>query len=342
MKVIVTLITLITLSACSSLPDLKVGYYLPKSYAIITVNHTIACKNPKDWEQYVLSSIDVKDGITADKSSLKFIQLDKIDEWYSTSEIEIALKDDGRLSAINSANSSNVTEYIDKIVTLGASLVKSHSFTPDPFCEYVSKHPESKFDEDSKIYLLHLKLKGVTDFTSATNTIDVKPINFTESEYEDYIKILGTITATFSDTKKYAEVHFINTSTNTAQQNVEFKIPKLFKVNVALKSLYEIPPKSKVIEAPHLSQESYYIPIPAAPLFGKNGFSLALNDKSKITKIKYSSDNSGASGFDALNKLYSLKETDAEELEKINTEISLIKAREKLAICRLDITQCSE
>ncbi|MCW8834172.1 MAG: hypothetical protein OQK03_12700, partial [Colwellia sp.] len=241
------------LSACSSLPNLDVGYYLPKSQVVITVNQIVACKDVANWSYTVLNTIDIEEQYSADTSSIKYISLKNIDSWYSKSDIEIGLKDDGRLSSINSSNSGHVGEYVDKVVSL-VSNIKSQEIKPDShICDFVVKHHETKFDKAIGIYTLNLVFKARNDFTNKVdNKIHFKPMNITSANYNSYSDFLGSISGSFTNTNTHSTEHFKNIKDITNTEFIVFKVPLLVKVQVDV--INKSPTTaSKTVKAPHLS-----------------------------------------------------------------------------------------
>ncbi len=89
-------------AGCASLPDAQVNYFLPKADVVVRVDRHVTCK---DRNVVMRPTAEVFTTYSADAArGQRQLDLRRLDRWYATSELAIALTPDGRLASINATN----------------------------------------------------------------------------------------------------------------------------------------------------------------------------------------------------------------------------------------------
>lgn len=340
------------LTACGSLPDVKVGYYLPKADLLITVTQSAACQKQSDgsWKTSLRSSVEYKPKYSADKREVYRVDLDKLNAWYGKPEVDIAFTEDGRLTAINSKGAGHGEALISgvaKSLSLGGIGIKS--FVPGPHgCDRLVSHNRAHDGkEKGGPTVLSVVLQGSSDL-SGEAPVEFKPINIAIDDYEAMKgDIFGTVVA---------EVGAADSSVDSRHQ---FDADKYKGVKIAYRGGASVPVTTLIkdsdgnetlksvatITAPQYGS-IHYLPIQKAPLFGENSMELSFSDGGNITKIKYGSDSGANALVGALNTSYETLEDDsqptttAQQAEEVKAKADLIYQNERLAQCMLDASIC--
>ncbi len=120
-----TLVTsfVLFLSACGSLPDVEVGYYLPKASLNLTATQTAKCLEAESKgdapRPYVITKIEFTPSYSSDLSrGLHFLKVEDFEGDFSKGHFEITLTDDGRLQSFGTEGTSQISEGLKTAVDL--------------------------------------------------------------------------------------------------------------------------------------------------------------------------------------------------------------------------------
>jgi hypothetical protein len=349
---VICISSIIILTGCGSLPDLEVGYYLPKSQITSTINQSVACLDLRQkitddsiWRHHVEQSVSFETSYTANVNEQRFVDLGDIDSWHSKSSFEINYFEDGRISGINSKSAGQIDKVIEKFGTLAATFTGFKSrqeAAPLHPCDIVVNHNLASINPKTNIVTLSITLKGSTDFTSTDNQLKFYPINVNPSDYDILKDVFGTALGKFTEQPLQPQNRVKVASPTDISQQIIVMEPKLFDVKVTIKDSEgnDSLVRKALGKAPHLGNE-LSIPIQSAPFFGNNDLEVTFHPNGGIKKLGYLSDASASSGFDSLNNLLNVKESNKERLDRRKAEADLIVQNERLANCKLLPKSCT-
>ncbi|MCA0394213.1 MAG: hypothetical protein LCH70_08890 [Proteobacteria bacterium] len=161
----------LTLAACTSMPDVKIPYYLPLTEVPVSVTRVVTCSGTaKDQHRMLYDLIavsDVKPRYVADTSIVLFFNTMNYDHVLSDTELDFQFHDDGRLSGVNGSATGKGPEIIRAVAgtlmaasgTGAAALLSArpNSETPPPngkdpimsACTHIDEvSPRGTVDED--------------------------------------------------------------------------------------------------------------------------------------------------------------------------------------------------
>jgi hypothetical protein len=131
---------------CAHLPDVKVGYYLPRTSAAVKVQRTIGC-DAKD-NLVVVDTVTVTTTHAAD--STKFVAMDtsRLRGWLTESDLRFEYYDDGRLKAVNATTTGKGEDILKAALSVASSAAAASMTRSEPTrkerCEYIAKSGDGK------------------------------------------------------------------------------------------------------------------------------------------------------------------------------------------------------
>ena len=348
---ILYLISLLT--ACGSLPDVKVGYYLPKANLIITVTQSAACLKQDDgsWKTSLRSSAEYQPKYSADTTQTYSVDLSRLNSWYGKPDIDFSFTEDGRLTSVNSTGAGQGEELITgvaKALSLGGVGVKS--FDPGPHgCERLVKHNRA---HDGKTEggptVLSVVLQGNSDLGDK-KVIEFKPINISVEDYDMMKKdIFGTITASIGKATSSAKAEHEFDAANYKGEKIAYRSSASVPVTTVIKDSdgNETYKSEANIAAPQHGTV-HYLPVQKAPFIGENSMKLTFAHNGNIIGLKYGSDSGAGALFSSLNTAYETLKLDpqpttttAQQAEAVKAQADLIYQNERLAQCMLAPSLC--
>ncbi len=333
------------LSACASNPPVTMKYSLPRADLQLTVARTVACDTT--GAPVVATTVTPKVAYSPDPLKNKTFAIKSLDGPFSNAEVGIALLEDGRLAGFNTAQAGQGSEIVEAALMVGGlvlGLAGDGSTTPEQnACSYLKNNAKDG------VLTLNFALDKADDLAG---DIQFKEINATSEDADRYgnVKVLTKALCYSSTGVPGSGAPPVTTDESWKGANyLELRQPGKVKVEVHRSaSLTCTAPYtllwSGLIAVPQRGTD-YKLPIPAAPVFGKQSFTMTLTESGSITTLKYGYESGAAGAMTSVGKaLTALKPDDpktyAEQAAEVKGEADLIAQQERLVLCKADPKNC--
>ena len=344
---------------CANTPDLTVSYFLAKSELQLEVIRTVTC----DASDNLIVATTVKPTVShmADTDASKTIEIAKLDSPLSHSDLTFEFYEDGRLKGVNTTSTGQGETILKSAISLAVGV-------PVAFFSYDDKE---KNGEQNGNALLN-KIKEACNYINEGSSNREKTMT---------LKFEGSIPVEPKNCKKdlcieptaETAIHMEALGTVLGKINVTIKpsTPKPSTSDVRVKRgsspdddvLLTLRQPANVTVAVSMGQDGalgtedywsgnfamaqygteYKIPIPKAPVFGKQTFNLAVAPSGAMTKIGYTKAPGVAQvigvGQNVLDTFGPTSAAAARTAE-LKAEANLIAAQQRLVRCRADPTTC--
>lgn len=352
-KPFIVLCLALSVTACGSLPDVEVGYYLPKSSVVITVTQSAAClkQNDGSWKTSLKSSTTYLTKYSADTRQPYTVDLAKLDAWYGKPDVDFSFTEDGRLKSINSTGMGHgeaLVTGVAKALSLGGVGIKTLA-PGEHGCKKLVAHNrahDGKTDGGPKV--LSVVLQATSDLNPDTPIV-FKPIDLSLETYQELQQdIYGWVEAGIGETTPPLAPRNTFSTEDYNGEKIAYRIPAAVPVITVIKDFNgnETHSSETNISAPQYGV-THYLPIQKAPLFGENSMKLTLDDNGNIIGLKYGSDSGAGSLVSALNTSYETLKSEpkatttvAQQAESVKAQADLIYQNERLAQCELKPSLC--
>jgi hypothetical protein len=324
--------------------------------ARITVIETIYC-NEANRRFRAPPLISAEAVYSADWGKDKTAELDlvQLSKWYADSEIVVERHEDGRLKSINTST-AGAGEPIFRAVAATLPLLGQGALSVPPVALQTTQTagaaptPEPKDPVCVALGNLGQKQAPATLVFVATAKPNLKP----ESEALEFeqtagpsdkalleaFKPSGKNPAVTGDCSKTESQRFLASpgGSTDLQLRLQDVITVELTVQAAKQPGLDIGPAKRTLVVP-TTKRCVDVPIPRPPLFGKQGFQLALAPAGQILKLGYSSTSGVAAAMSGANALVASQSAET-EAKQLKAEADLIAARERLLLCQADPAKC--
>lgn len=361
-RILVLLTTSLILIGCSSLPNVEIGYYLPKGAVTATITKTINCSDIE--RPFVKTDVVFTPTYFADLTQRRYLDYSLLDEFHSAGNIEMKFYGDGRLKAINSdftGSGSDVLSTLQQIGDAQLMVCEDGGVSPSDIsdaCKIINKVAGQK----SKVQLpltLILKAKFTEDDNGEFCTSAMPKLQgYPEEFYTSIAPAVGTwgySCSNITDPEKPGQIIGKNSEDESKDK---IAIREDFRVRLSIESTnYMVVKKTVLVDEKKQTQKNVeqqtqkfvtyvnlpqlgnitYLPVPKPPLFGNNVMVLNLSESGKIESLKYGN-SSGASSVNST--MGTLIKTDAEKAAEISAQSDLIIQQQRLVQCQADPANC--
>ena len=336
------IVCMIMLSGCASMPDVKLGYYLPKVENLeITVIQSAACTA---GNVPVLDSIvSVEPIFSRDINTYQSIDLREVDGQFTNTNFTLSLFDDGRIKGLNATQVGKGTEIVKaSIAAVGGALSVSGSD-----CKQLNSLVGKKGEA------LTIKHKAEINFSSASASITLKQSTLSTP---DFIKVQSIFGKSVSLSYRISRVNGICEFNNRAIKPEDFcgqSNLSSYPARVVLRQpdiadfIVSAGPTGKVSNmtfAVPVPQKGYLysLPIPKPPVFGGNSFELTIGESGRVASIKYGKDTGIAQALNAASAVRSASrgKTTSEKVSGLKARADLIAAQQRLVRCEAKPEDC--
>ena len=315
---------------CAHTPDVKVGYYLPKTTVAVKLQRTIAC----DAKQAVVMVDTVTTTTTHMADTGKLIPLETRDlrGFLTESDLKFEFYDDGRLKAVNAATTGKGEEILKAalsvVSSIGAKRTEGHKVTAKDQCDYIK-------DSGTDGKTLSLTYEKTLDLDLAHQTI---PPDMRSQVYADALKIaLGEVCVDVGKVVVNAPIQWRDEPGDVL---LELRQPALVTLKIstepgcaALRWEGTVPVAQK--------GKDYKMPIPRAAVFGRQQLGASFAESGAMTLVQYVSSPGAGQVLNVLNSALGLsKEIADKQAAEIGAEASLIAAQQRLIRCKTDPSKC--
>lgn len=334
------------LSGCAStMPDVDIGYYLPKAQTKLTVVHAFAC-NADNTNHVVASGATAATTYESDFSrGRKTVPLKRIIGTANSGSASFTLTDDGRLSGINTSSTGAGEDIVKGILSIAKTVATLGEKQPkDPLCEHVVKAWGEKG-------VVSVTLTATFNPTTLPAVAQLSP-----DPASMPLKIaLNSVGIQLPDILLEAdngqEVDAGTVASASGQDNSsQMAMLTLSRVRrVALHAYVNRDKSADILNArllvPFAGSETNSertIPIPQAPFFGGQTFVLALSDAGTVTTLTYGKESGTAAGLNTFNAAMAAftPKSAADKAAEIQAKADLIAQTQRLAACEASPKDC--
>lgn len=323
----------VLLAGCASMPDVEVGYYLPKAIVNVTVTQTAACTAggvPVFTDDAAVSAEYVSDG------TRRSISLPQLGSGLTKADVTVELHSDGRLKSVNSKTTGQQAETLRAFVKAAqGSTTSSVPLARD--ADGACKAIVAAVGEGKALTIVH---RGTTTFDSTAGPIDLAQSSVHATVHSAIRSVFGEVTATY----KVTAPRVLSSGTQGTNDGVLLHLvepaPAEITVVVHRGGATDKFQKSVVALVPQRGI-AYTLPIQKAPWFGSNEFELALDASGRITKLRYSSNGDGAGAFGFLSDVASASGSKTESAtDRAKREADEIYQQQRLILCQTTPKDC--
>lgn len=333
------------LAGCAATPDVTVSYFFPKAETQLHITQTLAC--PSDASA-VLSTVTVTPTTTY-SSDLEMkpgkFNFKSLSSSFANSDISLNLTEDGRLLGVNASSEGQGGTVIENAVAFAALFAAGPQTKAqkDAYAKVVSEACKviKTYGGDKPVTLTYGQLLNY----ASDDTKEFQADLGARKLYEALRQVLPGLVFRTTTTRTTV----VETTGGVAQDSadtVQLELNRHDWVSVQVEGPDARFGKSVVVwqariavpsKAPH-----YYLPIPKAQLFGKQGFSLTLSPYGSIQKLQYAtSPGANAAAATALGALKELRAPSvAEQANELKAQADLIAQQQRLLVCQAKPADC--
>lgn len=345
-------ISIASLSACASIPDVDYNYYLPKLSLVVTVSQTVDCTQDK-MSLIIVNSGTVTPTYSSDLSRGPYhVNIRAIEGAFSgfaDSDANFGFYDDGRLKSVNQTTTGEGETIIKSFVTLATTVAafgaldKFGNRTGIPECTVVANWGQTK--------PVTLSYGTEVDFPGALKKPPFEPPQLHAPPYVIPIPPIGTSQALYDQLKsKLPALNLvIGGPTDAGSRALSEAAASGEIVNLTLETTaaadVAVTADTKkiwggLITIPEGS--TYDLPIPVAALFGMQKFTLSLNEAGAITAVEYGKNTGAAGAANAANAIAGAltPETPTAQAADLKAKADVIAQGQRLARCQSNPSQC--
>ena len=338
-------------AGCANTPDLAVSYFLAKSELQLEVIRTVTC-NASD-NLIVATTVNPTVSHMADTGASKTIEIAKLDSLLSHSDLKFEFYEDGRLKGVNTTSTGQGETILKSAISLaGGVATTAFAFQYDKkkngeqngnallnACNYING------DSSIRKKTMTLKFAGSipAEPTSCETKLDIKSASETAIHMQKLDAVLGKIVVT---TESVTPDDWMKRGSSTdGDVQLTLRQPANVKVTVSMEE--GLAPSTNDSWSGNYAMaqcgKEYEIPVPKAPVFGKQTFNLAVAPSGAITKIGYTKAPGVAQAIGVgQNVLDTFGPTPAAAAQtaELKAEANLIAAQQRLVRCRADPRTC--
>lgn len=334
MRMKTTLLTLcaLALSACASLPDVKVSYYLPTTTVSIKVIRTVACDSKQT--PIILDSADAVVVHTADPKQGQEFPISKLKGSLSDAEVKLDFYDDGRLKGVNASSTGEAEGILKTAISIAqlATLAFKAQVLKDSneaLCKVVKDLSPDK--PLTLVYTGQLELGA-----SASVGQPLKA----ERYPQEMIARLGTVCAFVTERRDGAPpLTSASGGTSGGDFGLVVRQPgsatiKVMRAGVDCAGGEEIWHGDVTVAQ---FGKCYMLPIPGEKLFGKQVSGATFAESGALTSLQFASNNGFGQALNVVNAgLTAAKDRASLRAAQLQAEADVIAQQQRLAQCLAD------
>lgn len=332
------------LSACASNPPVEVSYYLPRGDMVVTVIRSVGCD--KQGTPRVLNTVTTKAVYSPDTANPQKVAIETLDGDFTNTEVGFTFADDGRLTGMNATQAGQGGEIIQAALVVGGAVVGLASGSSSPARDTACKYLADNFKDG----VASLTFSVVEDFKTfaieeADRTSEVSVIADDTQTYDKIRVLLGSVCLKVTaPPATRAPVEY----TAGTRKDVMLKLQQPARVPVEVLQADDLACAGTAGSiwkgtalVPQLGTP-YELPIPSAPVFGKQTFKLGLAESGAITTLTYGKETGAASALTTAAKAIDAVDgsTVIERAAQMKARADIIAQQERLIRCNNDPKAC--
>jgi hypothetical protein len=334
-----SMLLLVALAGCATVPPMDVGYYLPKGAVAFRAVESVSC----DGGNHILGAVTgtITPAYSAD-GVRRVVSIGRLDGFLSDTDIGFEFTDDGRLKGMNSESAGQAEAVIKTAASLFSTLIMAMDGNgQQEFPDECAKI--AKWGGEKKV--LTLTYTGDTDFAGRDGSLVPLRPEQNSFFYASAMPNIGSVCARIGPS---VAPPALNVPASTASGNVRLplvqpaatlvEIIKFANAGCSGAILSKV--ASMTIQVPQHGT-AYDLLLPKAAMFGKNGITLNLSDAGTVTKLKYGKTSGAPALANALSTAANaVVETRAEKIARMKEEADLIIQQERLVKCIAKSDEC--
>ena len=327
-------------TGCASMPNLKVGYYLPRAELSVSVTQTATCTA----DNIPITATDVKwePAYLQNKEKLHEVDLSKLGSGVSKADITLEFYADGRLKSLNTTQTGqgqSILQTALKFAVAATALDVTQVTSQSEACNALRKFA-------GNAQTLTILRRGTTHFSddpheSRRKSFSVEQVSLPSIQFQRIEPIFGYVTGYFEKSRDTTVVH--NLAENYDGPALTLLQPAEVTVTINLANADKSERNwTTSMFVPQLGIE-YRLPLQKAPWFGENIVELALDPSGMVTKLRYSGNPDAAGAVAVLTDLRGATdgESTTEKAEQLKAEADLILQQHRLVTCQADPDKCT-
>lgn len=324
------------LTACATMPDVSVTYYLPKATFQTSVVRTIACDVQDN--AIIVTNVISKTTYTRDDGRSHTVSLKAANSMWGNTETGFTLLEDGRLGGFNTTQVGQGGEIVKSAMVFAGAVLAAASADPNVVktqCQYVRDVGKDKG--------LTLTFVAQEEFSTQGPLASRKLEPSAESVvyFEKVKNILGNVCIAAAPMESERRVE------SKADRRDAFNIvavePARYGVTIKQDGSTACSDEvwSGTVLVPQHGQ-AIELPVRRAALFGKQTAAFTFAESGAPTSIKYGKDAGATGALGAANEILGMgTTTDAEKLAALKIEADLIAQQQRVIRCKANPVGCS-
>jgi hypothetical protein len=327
---------LVLVAGCSSMPPLKVGYYLPTVKTSVTVTQTAACN--ENGVPFVTSETKFDSIYTREEGGeRKTIDLSELDGWFTKSSLTVQFFEDGRLKSINGKQTGSGADGTRTFVSL-LPLFGLADFDPTEAKTACDELKKLLGKDEKTLTVVH---KGQTSFNESPHPVfTLEQDSLAPETYKKLTPIFGTAITAEYDAKTQPVPHVLDGGDSL---KLDLKEPGRTTIRVHITRGSKESVAEEVILVPQHGTD-YQLPIQSPPVFGENTMELVLGPVGNVEKLSYGGGGGAPGAATSLSDIFPIDEDETAEdkAAKIKAEADLIYQQQRLVQCRATPADCAK
>ncbi len=332
-------LTTLLLCGCAVIPDVTYSYYPTKSQILVSVSQSLDCTSDKSG-LIVLNTPTVTASYAADATKAPYqIRIKDAEGTFSPfvdSDMSFGFYDDGRLKSINQSTTGEGEAVIKSAVSVasalggGAPAAKAKTL---PICDKINNWGKGKpvVLTYSTTIDLASKLGQLVPLGIAPTSKQVLDALGNDSALPKMGIQVGTAPPVASGPSYPDAGHGGDYVLLQLQSTANVRVD----VTASGSSIW-----TGTVAVP--LPQSYALPIPRAALFGKQSFSLALNEAGAVTTVDYGKQSGASGALNAVNAVATAAqpESAASKAADLKAQADIIAQQQRLLRCQSNPSQC--
>lgn len=327
------------LTGCASTPPMAYSYFPAKASTNFTVTQTLTC-NADKTAVIITSTPSISNTYSSNRAKAIVFDANALQGWFADSDLTFAWYDDGRLKSINQSSTGQGEAVVKSVMTLAAAAGAGGSGPKGvakplaiPACQTIDERGSDKglvivytlpIDDTSKQGTTPTALVAGPAYTDTVKQLNVNGVKWPRLQAQVQVDAAD------------APSMKANADFSSGFASLELRATAHAKVSILL--------DGAAIATSDLTvptDQSYTLPILKPAKFGKQTFSLTLNEAGVITQAGYGKSSGSASALNAAGNIQStLSPSDSSKASDLKAQSDVIAQTARLARCQTDPAKC--
>lgn len=340
----------VLLCACASNPPVTISYYHPRADLVLTVAETVGC----DTAETPITAITVTSKMvyTADRSNPQRFAIKNLDGDFSNAEVSVTLSEDGRLTGLNASQAGQGSEILQAAIVIGTAVLGAANGSQDTAihtaCEYIKNNGDKGVITVALARPDPFALDPNTRAPLYVSSEVLGAVDGDKGKYSNIVPLAKTICYSSEPVDKTDQPPVTVDATGRKDYDLKLKQPRLVRLTLRRGAdALTCDAKGAVLWQGDVFVPQYgtpyTLPLPRAPVFGKQSFSVALGESGAVTSLKYGKESGIAPALTTASKAWDAAQPKgtAEKAADAKAEADLIAQQERVVRCKADPRACT-